>query len=116
MTDKFKDEMLSEEQLDLVNGGIAKEIVTTYLDQFLTIIDSAEYKMLSDRQKSLAFTMMLDVGGTVGTVLSAFATITGAGDAVNAIKNAKADMPPDVRRVAERSLGILRKLADKIPV
>lgn len=108
---KFKDEVLSEEQLDVVNGGIAKEIINGILNQVksvLTTIDSDEYKMLSDRQKNMAFVMAIE-----DIAFSGLSGIPGISDALGALNGITKDMSPEVRTTAEQAMDVIVKLVDK---
>ena len=108
----LKNEVLSEEQLDEVNGGlIADKIINVVLNEVkgvLTTIDSDEYKMLSDKQKNLAFVMAIEnIGfGVLGSV-------PGISDALGAVNGAAKDMSPEVRTTAEQAIDVIVKLVDK---
>ena len=113
MADKIlKSEVLSEEQLDEVNGGlIAKEIINGVLNEVkgvLTTIDSDEYKMLSDKQKNIAFMMAIE-----GIGFGVIGSIPGIGSAIGAVNSAAKDMSPEVRTTAEQAMDVIVKLVDK---
>ena len=112
MTEKFNDELLTDEQLNDVNGGlIAKEIINGVLNTLKgiqTTVDSEEYKMLSDKQKNIAFMMAVEKAS-----FSGISEIPGIGDALSAVNSIAKDMSPDVRMHAEQALDTIIKLVDK---
>lgn len=113
MADKFQDEVLTEEQLDKVNGGlVTKELIEGALNiirEIKTTIDSDEYSMLSDKQKNMAFVMALEGN----TAISALSMVPGIGDAISALNKMAAGVSSDVRMTAENALDVILKLGEK---
>lgn len=108
---KFKDEVLSEEQLEEVSGGVVKEALTMALNVAKGIqatINSPEYQMLNDSQKNIAFMMAVE-----NTALGALSSVPGLGDAFKAINSLSEDMSPKARLVAEDALNVIVTLGDK---
>lgn len=112
MADKYKDELLSEEQLNEVNGGLVKEginVIINRLKEIQTTIDSDEYQMLSDSQKNIAFMMAVEKATLAGV-----SSIPGIGDAFSSLNKIGKDMSPSVRTTAEQALDAIIKIAERV--